>query len=547
MSSFGQTPEPGADLKARVQQLFEQARWQQVAEACRAVPQPDVDLRYYCGSALAQLGRWDDAREALLAGHQLAPRDKRFPIELAGIAFKQKRYAAAASWLHHALHLDPADGYANDFLGTVYFLEGNLEAALKYWNRAYKPQISAVRPEHPLQIRPALLDRALTFARGETLILPDFMTSRSRVGGLGVFVEPDLQLAARDDSKFDVVLNLQERNGFGASKWAALVSTFSGIAYQTVYPEYFNFHRSAINFTSLVRWDAQKRRLAAAVSGPLHDNPKRRYRLGVDLRNENWAIRDSFTGVAPLLGAANLRREAGSAEIISIENGLWDWSTGVEVSHRDYRSVDLGTALTPQRLASGTQLKELGRIHYDLWRDPDRRLIIHSAAEAQVARIWTQNAQIYSKLRGSLEAQWFPKAQGDDYATHLQIRGGGAAGSVPFDELYMLGLERDNDLWLRAHIGTRDGRKGSAPLGTQFVLTNFDVDKNVHSNGLIAVKLSPFLDTGEMSGSSTLNSHEYLWDAGLQLKFRVLGQSLIFTWGKDLRTGNNAWYFSSVR
>ena len=47
--------------------------------------------------------------------------------------------------LHRALQLDPKDEYANEFLATVYFLEGNLEAALKYWNRVGKPQIAEVR------------------------------------------------------------------------------------------------------------------------------------------------------------------------------------------------------------------------------------------------------------------------------------------------------------------------------------------------------------------------------------------------------------------
>ena len=60
----------------------------------------------------------------------------------------------------------------------------------------------------------------------------------------------------------------------------------------------------------------------------------------------------------------------------------------------------------------------------------------------------------------------YPRAEGDDYEISERISGGGIAGDVPFDELYMLGLERDNDLLLRAHIGTRDGRKGECPPGS---------------------------------------------------------------------------------
>src|SRR5713226_4348867 len=57
----------------------------------------------------------------------------------------------------------------------------------------------------------------------------------------------------------------------------------------------------------------------------------------------------------------------------------------------------------------------------------------------------------------------------------------------------MLGLERDNDLWMRAHIGTRGGRKGSAPLGRNYFLSNWEMDKNVY-NGFLEVKLSPLIE-----------------------------------------------------
>ena len=86
-----------------------------------------------------------------------------------------------------------------------------------------------------------------------------------------------LRLAARPDGKFDIILNLQERNGLGGNLWEALLSTFRGVAYQTIYPRYFNLGGSAINLTSLLRWDAQKRRLEGLLSGPLHLNPKWRY------------------------------------------------------------------------------------------------------------------------------------------------------------------------------------------------------------------------------------------------------------------------------
>jgi tetratricopeptide (TPR) repeat protein len=547
-SAYSQSsPLSAPNASARIKQLFEQERWSDVIREVQTVSGRDADLDYYDGSALAHLDRWEEAERVLRAGSRLAPGDKRFPIELAGVAFKQKRLPTAAAWLRRSLHLDPSDSYANDFLGTIYFLEGNLEAALKYWNRIGKPQIDLVQPDASLHTRPVLLDRALAFSPASELHRAELLTSLARLEGLEVFADPRLRLAARPDGKFDAVLNLQERNGLG-NVWEALLSTFSGVAYQTIYPAYFNLGGSAINLTSLVRWDAQKRRLQGSISGPLHRNPKWRYCVGFDLRNENWDIRDSFTGSAPVQAALNLRREAAGAEIDSFNSGRWGWSTGVEFSRRDYRTVVAGSTLASSLLLAGNQLKQLAGMHYDLLRLPEHRLTVTTSASSQLGRIWSQPVHAFARLQGSAAARWLPRSEGDDYETQVRVRGGGIAGDVPFDELYMLGMERDNDLWMRAHIGTRDGRKGSAPLGRRYFLANSEIDKNLYSNGLITLKLGPFLDGGKITDpSGNLGSRKWLWDTGLQAKLRVLGVAVVFVYGKDLRTGNNAFYFTTRR
>ncbi|HJT53745.1 MAG TPA: hypothetical protein VJ848_07820, partial [Candidatus Angelobacter sp.] len=121
---------------------------------------------------------------------------------------------------------------------------------------------------------------------------------------------------------------------------------------------------------------------------------------------------------------------------------------------------------------------------------------------------------------------------------------------VPFDELFMLGLERDNDpaLWMRAHVGTRHGQKGSAPLGKDFFLGSWETDKNLYSNGLLTIRLGPFIDTGKITDpGGALGSQKWLTDTGAEAKLRVLGVGLALVYGKDLRTGNNAFYVTLAR
>ena len=128
-------PPSGQEL----QQLAADQHWNQIVLLLQPVTARSAELDFYCGEALAQLGRFAEAQNAFEAGRRLAPSDPRFPVELAGIAFKQKNYPQTIRRLRQSLRLAPGDAYANDFLGTAYFLEGNLEAALKYWNRVGKP------------------------------------------------------------------------------------------------------------------------------------------------------------------------------------------------------------------------------------------------------------------------------------------------------------------------------------------------------------------------------------------------------------------------
>lgn len=534
------------------QQLFAQQRWSDVVTRLSAISSRSAEDEYEYGIALAQLGEWDQAHAALARGYRMQPKDKRFPIELAGVAFKQKNNGQAAGYLQRALHLEPTDDYANEFLATIYFLQGNLEAAVKYWNRIShpKPEIAGMRNEPALRTRPALLDHAFAFSAASVLTLDELRKTDVRLNQLETFPTWRLDLAAQPDGRFDSVFRAQELNGFGNSTVEAVVRTLRGLPFQEIWPEYYNLGGSATNFASLGRWDSEKRRYAGVVSGPLWQSPQWRYRIAADVRNENWDIRNGFTGPAPVLGSLNILREAGSAEVSRAVGWRWQWLLGAELSHRDFRNVVPGIVLTPELLQQGSQLKQTAKLDYEILRSPEHRLDITSSATSEAGRLWSEQPLSFEKLQGSLQAHWLPKLRGDDYETSWRARAGKTFGQVPFDELFMLGLEHDNDpaLWMRAHIGTRNGRKGSAPLGRDYFLSSWETDKNIYSNGLLTLKLGPFLDTGRITDPGTaLGSQKWLVDTGAQAKLRVLGVGVAFVYGKDLRTGNNAFYVTLVR
>src|SRR5258708_17132040 len=146
-----------------VKQLYEQKKWEEVLRGAQGPPQQSADFDYYAGMALSHLERWAEARDAFSNGARKEPLNLRFLTERAGAEYKLKDFYAAKRDLRRSMRLDPSDSYVAEFLGTIYLLEGNLEAALKYWNLINKPRLAAVEAIPQPKTTKLLLDRAVLF------------------------------------------------------------------------------------------------------------------------------------------------------------------------------------------------------------------------------------------------------------------------------------------------------------------------------------------------------------------------------------------------
>ncbi len=541
-------PSDAARLSS-AQKAFDSGQWEEAAKLARGPANQPAELDFLAGLALAKLQRWNESRTAFEAGHGKAPRDARFLVELAGVAYKQRDFRTAKRELRAALKLDGRDAYAREFLGTLYFLDGNLEAVLKYWKAIDKPRLRNVSVQPPPQVDAGLLQRAIGFNAPQVLTDDALLGAEARLDNLGLYPHQRVELTPAGTGNYDVTLHLPERDGWGDSRWEGALSLLSGLPYATVYPEFYDLGHRAANVTSLLRWDSQKRRAYVTVSTPLLDDPKLRFQVYFDGRNENWNLANTFFGGGAPLGDLNVRRTAGGAELREVVNGRWSWSTGLEVASRTFRNLQGHTSGSEEPFfTDGNSLVYWARAERSLVRLPERRFTVDTSAEARIGREFVNDVGSFGMLRGSLKAQWLPQAKGDDYEMQAQVRAGDTFGQVPFDELFQLGIERDNDLWLRGHAGTSGGRKGAAPLGRRYVLTNWEVDKNVYANGFFTVKLGPFVDNGAIADSSGLfGSQRWLWDAGAQCKVRVLGSlTVVLSYGRDLRGGRNVFYGTVV-
>ncbi len=532
------------------QNAFDAGHWEEAAKLARGPADQSPEFDLLAGLALARMEKWDEAKLAFDAGIRKAPGDSRFLVELAGVSYKQDDYRTAKHHLHAALRLKPRDSYSAEFLGTIYFLEGNLEAALKYWNLADKPRLRSVAFKPSLKLKESLRNGAVGFNAPQVLTADALLTTQARLDNLGIFSSRRAELSPADSGNYDAILHLAERNGWGDSKVEGIVSLLSGLPYATIYPEFYNLGRGAVNATSLARWDSEKRRVSLSLSLPLKGDPSLRLRLYADARNENWNLLQTFFGAGTPLKDLNMRRAAMGAEVHAVVNDRWSWSAGAEVARRNFRN--LSGLTSPAELAFFTDATSFAGwlgVQQTLLRVPERRFTVDSSAEARAGREYADGLGPFATVRGALRSQWFPRATGDGYEVQARLRAGATAGKATLDELFQLGIERDNDLWLRGHAGTLGGRKGSAPLGRRFFLANWEMDKNIYQNGFFSMKLGPFLDSGSVADSSGLfGSQRWLWDAGAQCKVRVLGSLIVvLTYGRDLRGGRNVFYGTVLR
>jgi len=478
-----------------------------------AIPAQEAELRQ--AFDLAARAQWNEANAVLATAANAYPNDKRFPIEQAGVAFKQNQLPQAKRHLRRALSLDPADPFANDFLATLFLLDDNLDAALHYWNRAAKPHLQSIETPGNLRIRPVLLDRALAFAPASQLNYSDYLLTRAQLDQLDIFSQYRFQLEPANDATFQLRLHAAEQN----TTPARLLHLLRGIGFQTVFPSYTNWRGRAINVNSLLRWDSQKQRAQLALSAPFRANPATRATAYLDFRRENWLLPGASANMP-------FRRAEAGARLRTITNHNWAWWSGASLSWRDIQGFDRGFSPTVHAGAD-----------YALLRLPAHRFTLTGTTTAELGKLLHENRNPYTRLQSSLRANWLPQARGLDYATSASLHAGKLTGDAPFDALFQLGIERDNDLLLRGHAGTRHGRKGAAPLGRGFVLLNAEVDKAVHRAGFWGIYLGPFLDTGRIGAGP------WLIDSGLQAKLRLLtGTALIFSWGRDLRSGGNVFY-----
>jgi hypothetical protein len=284
------------------------------------------------------------------------------------------------------------------------------------------------------------------------------------------------------------------------------------LPFLAVNPEFSNIGGRAASWSALARWDPNKQRLFAEAAAPWLGDPRRHVRFYADARSERWRFDREGADVP-------FRKIAAGAEFEFIPTSRLQWRTGFEASSQRFSaavSTPNGAALS-YRLAAD----------YGVIRRPARRFSLTAGARADLGRLFGPEGGLFRRGEASLAAAWFPQARGSDYETRISLRGGAAAGALPVDEMYQVGVERDTGLWLRGHPGTIEGRKGSALIGRGYALANLEWFKRIHEGGLLSIHAGPFADIARVRDALGRHRQTLFTDPGVQLRIRVLNTAKI--------------------
>jgi hypothetical protein len=124
------------------------------------------------------------------------PKTRDFRSSSQGLRTGRKSWDARASCCIPLCGCDRRIRTGNEFLGSLYLLEGNLPAALKYWNRVGKPVVGDVRFVPAPRVDPVLLARLPAVSAGQVLTLRRLVRTEAAMRDSGIFADVRFRLSA---------------------------------------------------------------------------------------------------------------------------------------------------------------------------------------------------------------------------------------------------------------------------------------------------------------------------------------------------------------
>ncbi len=498
---------------------------------------PSADAYLYLGLAYGHMKEYQKAEDTFKTGVLRYPQDSRFHNELANLHLENNDRDAAKSELRSALQVDPANNYASDLLATIDMSEGDVQSALRAWNKSGRPVINDILHNYYLTFGSWVVRDAVAFHPTGILRYSQWKTTESRLFQTDNFANVGLEIEPTTiPDQYNAVIRTTTKTNSLAD---LLFGLLKGAPVSTSYLDAWNIGNTGMNFNGSYRWDTDRRRVDARVKIPLPVPGLLQLDLGGNWRAERWdlspAIRPSFQPRARF----DYRASTISAQIRQIPHYRFEWSAGVEYRNRyakgnlpelltDSRNTGRFTAGTTIRLADG---RYQNRLHLEAFAA--RRSILGDT------NFSGGTAELNNRVTLSKDSRTF---------LDWNVKTGTARGRLPVEDYFVLGLDTHPSNLLRGHTAAQHGRYGHGPMGTDFALVNTDIERriatlpffNTVNIPFVTVKWEVFFDGARTWDRNRIfQQGKLLLDTGGGLRFETPTHSLNLVYGRSLRDGKS--------
>lgn len=508
-----------------------------LSDALASKPAPDVYIEL--GRAYLLLKEYQRAEDTLKEGGRRYPQDPRFHNQLADLYLENNDREAARSALHDALAIDPNNSYASDLLATIGMSEGQVQSALRYWNKGGRPLINDILHNYYLKFGSWVVRDAVAFHPGGVLSYSQWKTTESRLletdnfTNVGLEVEP-----TKVPDQFNAVLrtttkkNRLEDIAFDLLKGAPI---------ETLFFDIWNIGNSGINFNSDYRWETGRRRVDSQFKMPIPLPGLLYLETGGTWRLERWDL----TTILPQNKAEALfdyKSIGPRAHVKIIPHYRVELGAGFEYRNRNPKGTlpQLYVNQHKMGLFSAEATVRLVDRRYE-----NRLLLEGFAARRSVVgdmQFSGGTVQLDNRVTLSKDTRTF---------LDWSLKTGTSRGQLPVEQYFMLGLDTYAVNPLRAHTLPNHGHYGNSPMGTDFALVNTDLERRLATIPLfnavnipyLTVKWQVFFDGAKnWDRNHIFQQGKLLLDTGGGVRLETPTHALNLIYGRSLRDGNNVFF-----
>jgi tetratricopeptide (TPR) repeat protein len=504
-------------------------------------PTPDAYL--YIGIAYRRMKEYQKAEDILREGSSRFSDDTRFHAELANLFLENNDISAAKSELRRTLEIDPDNSFASDQLATIDMSAGEVQSALRAWNKSGRPYINDILHNYYLHFGSWVVRRGVAFHPAATLRYSEWKLTELRLFETQNFTNVGLEIEPTPVAdQYNAVVRTTSKTNSLADFVFNLVK---GSPVQTSYVDVWNIRNSGINFNGNYRWNANRRRAGGGFNIPLPVAGLLQLQLGDTWWFERWDV--SSTIQPQFQPQANFYYKANGLgiRVKQIPHYRFDLAAAFEYRNRAARG-DLPQLFTDNRNTGKFTVQSNVR----MW---DRTYKNNLYVEAFAARpSIIGNAQFTGGLARLSNRVVLSTDTQTDF--DFSLTGGserGFAGSLPIEDYFILGIDTGSTTLLRGHKSFRDGRYGHGPTGTDFVLANTDIERRITTLPLfntlnipfVNVKWEFFFDAAKTwDRNHIFQTSKLLLDTGAGLRFETPSHAFNLVYGRSLRDGSNVFW-----